>query len=264
MSFRSALIPLTCAVTGIALTACGGAPTTQPTSMAEAGHHAGHEHGAHAGHGHGAHAGHGHEAHAGHGAHAMKHAGGVHHRFDDAAEWARRFEDPKRDAWQKPDEVVSRLVTRPDLTIADIGAGTGYFPVRFAKAAPQGRVLGLDIEQGMVDYLNARAKTEGIANLGSRKVPTDDPQLGADKPDLVFLCNTYHHIMERTAYFTKVKAQVAPGGRLAVVDFHKTSEIGPPPEHKLAPEVVIAELEAAGWALKDRHDLPEQYLLVFE
>src|SRR3990167_1183974 len=75
-------------------------------------------------------------------------AGGhdAHHRFDDADAWAARFEDPKRDAWQKPDEVIAALALPPDAKVADIGSATGYFPVRFAKALPQGRVFGVDVE----------------------------------------------------------------------------------------------------------------------
>lgn len=227
------------------LTACGGAPASGPTSKP----------GAHAGHGrhHGPAA-----DDAAHVSHQMP------HRFDDPQRWAKRFEDPARDAWQKPDEVVNALVDRDDLLIVDIGAATGYFPVRFARAAPQGKVVGVDIEPSMVQYLTARAQEEGLANLSARLGQPDDPMLGDLNPDLVFLCNTYHHISDREAYFAAIRARMAPGGRLAIVDFRKDSERGPPAEHKIALEQTRAELEAAGWVHQTTHDfLPDQYIAVF-
>ena len=74
----------------------------------------------------------------------------VHHRFEDAEVWAARFENPERDSWQLPEKVVSALVTRQDMVVADIGSATGYFPVRFARACPLGMVIGADIEPDMV------------------------------------------------------------------------------------------------------------------
>lgn len=96
-------------------------------------------------------------------------------RYDGADEWARVFDDPARDAWQKPDEVIRALVLPPNAVIADIGSGTGYFAVRLARAVPQGRVLGVDIEPDMVRYLNKRAERESLPNLVSYRGDADDP-----------------------------------------------------------------------------------------
>jgi SAM-dependent methyltransferase len=186
----------------------------------------------------------------------------AHHSFTDAEAWADRFENPERDAWQQPDSVVSVLAIRSDLFVVDIGSATGYFPVRFARACPRGRVIGADIEKEMVWYLNDRARREGLSNLVSILAAPDDPHLPFEV-DLVFLCNTYHHINDRIDYFTRVKDQLRPGGRVAVVDFRPSSPKGPP--HKLAPEAVESELEAAGYTLAGNYDfLPDQYFLVFE
>ena len=184
-----------------------------------------------------------------------------HHRFDDASAWAKRFEDPARDAWQLPDSVVTALATRPDLVVGDIGSATGYFPVRFARGLPAGRVIGADIEPGMVTWLNDRARSEGLPNLVSVLADADDPHFPC-RVDLVFVCDTYHHIEDRRAYFTRLHEQTTADARLAIVDFRPDSEMGP--AEKLAPEAVVAELAEAGWALTTRHDfLPEQYFLVF-
>jgi cyclopropane fatty-acyl-phospholipid synthase-like methyltransferase len=187
----------------------------------------------------------------------------AHHSFDDADAWAGRFEDPSRDAWQKPDQVLAALEVKPDAKVADIGSATGYFPVRFAKAAPQGHVYGADVELSMVEFLNKRAEREGLANLTSHLAEFADPKL-PEPVDLVILVNTYHHIEGRTAYFERLKASLRPGGRLVVIDFTPASKLGPPKEAKVPPEQVTAELTAAGYVLaKTETFLPEQFFLVF-
>ena len=205
---------------------------------------------------------HAHHGHHGHHGHALDQT-----RFDDASAWTAVFDDPARDAWQRPDEVLRVLVDRDDLAVADIGAGTGYFASRFARALPKGHVFGVDIAPKMVEHLNTRAREEGLANLEAHVAPPEDARLGAlGRPlDLVFLCNTYHHVNDRTSYFREVRRHLAPGGRLAIVDFKTDSHRGPPAEYKLAAEAVVAELTAAGYALAARHDelLPDQYVLVF-
>jgi cyclopropane fatty-acyl-phospholipid synthase-like methyltransferase len=186
------------------------------------------------------------------------------HRFENAEEWAKRFEDPDRDAWQKPDAVVAALELRPDAKVADVGAGTGYFAVRLARAVPHGRVYAVDIEPDMVRYLGERARREGLENLTAVRGEPHDAKL-PEPVDLMLVVDTYHHIGERVAYFQGVRARLTPGGRLAIVDYRTESQRGPPPQHKLAPEQVEAELKAAGYRRVASHGfLPDQYFLVFE
>lgn len=186
-------------------------------------------------------------------------------RFADAEHWAARFEKPERDEWQKPEHVLAVLALPTDAKVADIGAATGYFPVRFARAVPQGMVYGVDVEPDMVRYLNERAAREGLTNLKSIVCTADDPRL-PEAVDLVFICNTYHHIAERVDYFSRLRKLIRPGGRLVVVDFKKEElPVGPPPAHKLAAETVIEELASAGYALVGRDEaLPYQYFLTFQ
>ena len=87
------------------------------------------------------------------------------HSFGGAEKWAQVFDDPQRDAWQKPHDVIQALALKPDAIVADIGAGTGYFSMRFAHMLPQGRVYGVDIEPDMVRYLAERAKREHLENV---------------------------------------------------------------------------------------------------
>ena len=193
-----------------------------------------------------------------------KHHGG-HHRFEDAEAWAKLFEGTKRDAWQKPDTLIQTLNLKQDMIIADIGSATGYFPVRFARAVPNGKVYGIDIEKSMVDYLNERARRENLTNLLSILAQPEDPKL-PEPVDLVFICNTYHHIGDREVYFEKLKKNLLPGAQLVIVDFIKGDlPIGPPDHMKLSPEEVISELSTTDYKLVQKHTfLPYQYVLIFQ
>jgi predicted methyltransferase len=186
------------------------------------------------------------------------------HSFGDAEQWAKVFDDPKRDAWQKPHEVIQALALKPDAVIADIGSGTGYFAARFAHMVPQGRVYGVDTEPDMVKYLSERAKREGLKNVIAVQAKPGDPRL-PEKADVVVLVDVYHHVENREQYFRQLQKSLKPGGRLAVIDFRMDSPEGPPKSARIAPEQVKAELKRAGYALAQEHAfLPNQYFLVFQ
>jgi SAM-dependent methyltransferase len=139
-------------------------------------------------------------------------------RFRNPRRWAKVFDGRRRDRWQRPDVVLSRLGLKPAMRVADIGAGTGYFAVRFGQALPRGRVWAIDVEAEMVTYLNARARKLALPQVAAIQGGLDDPRI-PEPVDIVFLCNTYHHISNRVAYFRNVRQQVAPQGRLVIVDF---------------------------------------------
>ena len=186
------------------------------------------------------------------------------HSFGDAQKWAKVFDDPERDAWQKPHEVIQALSLKPDAAVADIGSGTGYFAMRLAHMVAKGRVYGVDLEPEMVKYLSGRAKKEGLNNLTAVLAKPDDARLPA-KVDLVLLVDTYHHIGAREAYFSKLAASLKPGGRIAVIDFNASSKVGPPLSARMPPDQVGVEMAKAGYRLAASHDfLPNQYFLVFE
>jgi ubiquinone/menaquinone biosynthesis C-methylase UbiE len=198
--------------------------------------------------------------------HALTHEGPVEHSFADAEAWAERFESADRDEWQLPDRVVAALGLEPGMSVADIGSGTGYFARRFAEAVgPSGTVWAADVEPGMAVYVRRRADEDGQRNLVPVLASYDDPRLPDGGVDLVFICNTWHHIADRVDYARRLAGDLAPGGRVAIVDFLPGElPVGPRPEHKLSAEEVTAELVEAGYRLVDSADfLPYQYLLVF-
>jgi SAM-dependent methyltransferase len=142
---------------------------------------------------------------------------GFHRRFDNAEKWAKEFDNPERDAWQKPEEVLDALHLQPTSLVADIGAGTGYFSVRIAKRVPEGKIFAADVEPDMVRCLGARAEREHLANLTPVQARTDATDL-PEPVDLILVVDTYHHIDDRTRYFAALQSSLRPGGRLVIID----------------------------------------------
>ncbi len=189
--------------------------------------------------------------------------GAMHHRFDDPARWAAVFDDPKRDAWQRPSEVIAALHLPPHAKVADLGAGTGYFSVRLAHGQPEATVYAVDVEPNLVAYMQKRAAEAQLPNLVPVLGTFSDAKL-PEAVDRVLVVDTYHHVDDRETYFRRLGEKLRPGGELAIIDFRLSSELGPPKQHRLPPEQVISELERAGFHLVRRPEfLPEQYFLIF-
>jgi len=190
-----------------------------------------------------------------------------HHTPGSSHEYAKMLEDPERDAWQKPHEVVEALDIRPGWTVADIGAGTGYFALRLAhRVGPQGKVLAVDIDSEILAHLRQRAVEQKATNVEEVAAAEDDPRLRPASVDLIFICDVAHHIDKRPAYYKLLAAALKPGGRVAIIDFHKRPlPVGPPEKMKVAREETIREFEQAGFRLAgEKTFLPHQYFLLFE
>jgi SAM-dependent methyltransferase len=251
MSSRSFhAVPLALLVSG-----CGASPSAEPAAPSGASPVPSSMPSSHSHHAHD-------EAHAGH-AHEGAHEPLV-HRFEHAEEWAKTFDDPARDAWQRPAEVVALLQIRSGMSVVDIGAGTGYFVPYLARAVgPQGRVLALDVEPDMVRYLRERAAKEALSNVRAEVVEVDDPGLASESVDRILIVDTWHHIPDRVAYAKKLGKALSPGGTIAIVDFTMDAKNGPPPHHRLPPEEVVKELTRAGLeATIATEGLPEQYVVI--
>ncbi len=263
---RSLVVALAGSLIGGA--ACGRpSEATAPAAPSGAG---GHGHGASGGHAHGhgesgGHA-HGHGESGGH-AHAHGESGGhaFHHRFEDAAAWAKVFDSPERDAWQQPDRVLEVLALSPGMVVADVGAGTGYFTMRIARAVgPSGKVLALDVEPDMVRYLGDRAKKESLPNVDARLVEGADPKLAPASVDRVLVVDTWHHIGERPAYARALSAALKPGGKVFIVDFKMSSPHGPPKAARIEPAQAMRELGEGGLSAREVADagLEHQWIVV--
>jgi ubiquinone/menaquinone biosynthesis C-methylase UbiE len=166
--------------------------------------------------------------------------------------------------WKKPDEVVAALRLQPGQVVVDLGAGSGDFTRRFAKAVgPSGRAIGLDIDPAAVARMQQDATTLNLANYEARLVAPADPGLAPASADVIFLSNTYHHIEDRIAYFSRLRSALKPGGRLVIVDFTTTGGGAGMPGHADAAQTE-GELGRAGFRLARTHGfLERQFFLEF-
>ena len=177
------------------------------------------------------------------------------------------MERPERDAWQKPDEVVKALALKNGDIVADIGAGTGYFTRRLAKAvAPGGKVYAVDIAADILGYLKERADKENLHNIIIDVSRPDDPLLPANSVDLAFFCDVTHHLENRTNYYRKLASALKLHARMAIIDYPPDAARKPHPPEQLVPRSqVISEAEGAGFRfVKDFPFLPYHYFLIFE
>jgi ubiquinone/menaquinone biosynthesis C-methylase UbiE len=153
---------------------------------------------------------------------------------------------------------------QPGMTVADLGAGTGYFEPWLSRAVGStGTVLALDVEPDMVRYLNERAVREQLANVRPAQVSTDDPKLPSGSVDRVLIVDTWHHIADREGYAAKLRTGLKAFGKVFIVDFKLDAKHGPPPKHRLSAEQVARELTAGGLVARvATTTLPEQYIVV--
>lgn len=185
-----------------------------------------------------------------------------HHGFANADAWANVFDDPARDTWQRPDAVLHALDLAPTMTVADIGAGTGYFAVRLARAVPEGAVIATDAEPDMVRFLGERARREQLSNLRALRVTHAGSGLAAESVDRILVVHVWHHLADRVAYANDLSKALRPGGKLLIVDFALTAHRGPPANLRVAPDALVAELASAGLVARlSSVALPDQYMV---
>lgn len=198
------------------------------------------------------------------GAHAAEHAAHQ-HAFDDPAAYARTWEDPARDAWQRPAELVAALQVEPGMTVADIGTGTGYLlPYLSAAAGPEGRVLAVDISPEMLEWVSDRAAREGLDNVETVAATGGASGLAEASVDRAIMINVWHHIEDPAAYAADLHQALRDGGVLFIVESDPAAEQpgGPPARFRLAPEAIVSVLQAAGFrGSVDPFEIDRQYVV---
>ena len=190
----------------------------------------------------------------------------MHRLHGDPAAYIAFLDDPARDAYQKPDDVMKALALRPGEVVADIGAGSGYFTVRFARAVGEtGRVYAVDISPDMIRHLNRRIRDAGIRNVVTVLSEPDDPLLPDASVDRFVIVDTWHHIEDQPRYLALLKRMLKPGGQVVHIDYQKRElPVGPPVSMKIDREDLVRQMEAAGFRLAAEHTfLPYQYFLIF-
>jgi 2-polyprenyl-3-methyl-5-hydroxy-6-metoxy-1,4-benzoquinol methylase len=180
------------------------------------------------------------------------------------------LESPDRAAWQKPDLIMDALRIAYGDTVADIGAGSGFFTVRLARRVDprgeKGLVYAEDIQEPMLESIKRRVSREGLKNVVTRQGTETDANLPKGAMDAVLVVDVYQEVEEaesRVRLLRHLAESLKPNGRIGIVNY-KPGEggPGPDPQRRLERAVVEAEVRAAGLRVLDGATLPFQYLLV--
>lgn len=174
------------------------------------------------------------------------------------------FETPGRDQRLQIDRVMDLLQIKPGSTVADIGAGSGWFSVRAARrVAPGGRVIAEDINPAAIAYIQQRAEREQLANIELLLGTPDDPKLAPDSLDAALMLKVYHEIAHPRLVLAKLRPALKPGARFGIIDRN-----GNGADHGLNESIVRAEVEQAGFVQVARYGFTkadgQDYFLVFE
>lgn len=173
---------------------------------------------------------------------------------------------PEREAEEAPDAALDAIGIAKGAIVADIGAGVGYFTWRLAtRTGPQGKVYAVDIQQGMLDQLRRNMSERKLANYEAVLGTADDPRLPAGRIDLALLVDVYHEFSQPQKMLHKIRASLAPGGRMVLLEYRKEDPQVPIlPAHKMSVAEVKAEIEPEGFRLeKTLENLPRQHILIF-
>lgn len=178
--------------------------------------------------------------------------------------WLERRE---REVEERPQLLIDALTIKPGQTIADLGAGSGYYTFRIAPlVGEQGKVLAIDVEPRMLRIVSERAKHDRVANVFTVLSTPSDPNLPANSVDLLFMVDVYHELEFPLEMMLKVREALKPGGRVALIEYRaEDPKVLIKPVHKMTEKQVIRELTAAGF----RHEktirtLPLQHLVIFQ
>lgn len=180
------------------------------------------------------------------------------------ADW---FNRPEREAEEQPDRVVETLRIPKGGKVVDLGAGTGYFTWRLAEqVGPAGRVIAVDIQQGMLDRLEQNIQDRGVQNVQIVLGKPGDPRIPPGYADLVLLVDVYHELAQPETIMEHVRRGLKPGGRVVVIEYRKEDPSIPlPPVRKMTVAEVRSELEPLGFRfIESMNFVPTQHIIVFE
>lgn len=182
------------------------------------------------------------------------------------------LEGPDRDAWQRPEQIMDALGIGDGMTVADLGAGGGWFTIRLARrVGPNGIVYAEDIQPEMIESIKRRIERENLKNVRTHLGTASDPKLPAGSLDAVLIVDSHHEmeqpvvLLRNLAVSLKPARDGRPGGRIGIIE-HTKGGGGPGPlmAERVDPERVIRDAQAAGLALVSRESIPRyQYMLVF-
>jgi len=158
----------------------------------------------------------------------------------------------------KPNEIIKALDIHSGQTIADIGSGGGFFTFLFShQVGPKGTIYAVDTNQDFLEFINIQAKKQGITNITTLLATEHSIMLPEHSLDLLFVRSVYHHLQNRTTYFSEAKKLLRPQGRIAIIEysqqgskfsFHRRCG------HNVPPEIIIEEMTNAGYTVSASFD----------
>jgi ubiquinone/menaquinone biosynthesis C-methylase UbiE len=174
------------------------------------------------------------------------------------------LERPDRALWQKPDQIMDAVHVAERSTVADIGAGAGWFTIRLAqRVGPRGLVYAQDVQRLMLDAIKRRVQREGLQNVETRQAHGNDPNLPAKTLDAILMVDAYQEVENRVVYLRNLANALKPTGRIGIVNWKPgRGGPGPDPNERVARSIVETDAAAAGLKVLAHEDLPYQYLLV--
>ncbi|MFK0570914.1 class I SAM-dependent methyltransferase [Endozoicomonas sp.] len=177
--------------------------------------------------------------------------------FSEAERLSVIFDSENREEWQGTSHILNTLNLRPDMVVADVGAGTGYFTHLFSELLPEGMVYALDPEPNMISYMEKRFADGGQTNIQPRVSEHLDPRLPAGL-DVVFLANVYRFIKQREMFLANLYKQVSHGTLIMFVDFRGSHA-------RVSPHQAMNEVTQSGFVIEDMdiNGCPDHYILRF-
>lgn len=177
--------------------------------------------------------------------------------------WLERTEREKEEA---PSKAIDLLELAPDAVLADVGAGSGYYAFRIARRLPQGKVIAVDIQPEMLEFLRKESARQGVRNVQPHLGAVDDLKLPAASLDAALLVDAYHEFDHPAEMLASLRAALKPKGRIYLIEFRAEDDAVPiKPLHKMTEAQARKEFAAAGFRfVVNKPDLPWQHLMVFE
>jgi len=165
----------------------------------------------------------------------------------------------------KPDELLNVLKLRQGQVVADIGAGGGYFSLRFAEVVGKnGRVFAADTNQKFLELINEQCKEKRLENIQTILATGEELDLPEKSLDLIFMRNVYHHLRNRIEYFRKLRCFLKPNGKVVIIERSKPLTLHGIFGHYVPRETIVEEMEEAGFAVDQEFDfLPNQSFIIF-
>lgn len=179
------------------------------------------------------------------------------------ADWLTR---PERIQEEDPDRMLAALDIKKGSVVADIGAGVGYHVWRIAEiVGPTGKVIGEDIQEGMVALLKKNIDDRKLRNVEVILGTPTDPKLPKNAIDLVLMVDVYHEFSEPVMMMRRIQEALKPAGRIVLVEFRKEDPNVPiQPLHKMSVQEVRSELESVGFKFQRSLEfLPWQHIIIF-